>query len=72
MNKEKTDLQTMTRLDRRITCQGITQAVIVSGADPKDWEALVDRGVKVTLRMVKKIDPLERKKKANGKVQREN
>lgn len=66
MAKEKTDLQSMSRLDRRITCQGITQAVIASGADPKEWEVLVERGVKVTLRMVKKIDPLERKMKANG------
>ena len=64
--KQKTDIQSMSSLDRRILCQGIVQAVIKSGIAPVDWEQLSERGVKVTLRLLKSIDPNERKK-TNGK-----
>lgn len=62
MAKKQTDLQTMTSKDRRILVQGITQAVIKSGIAPKDWEKMALRGVKVTLRTLKSIDPNEKRK----------
>lgn len=63
MSKATTDLQTMTSRDRRILCQGITQAVINARYAPKYWEQLTIRGVKVALRTLKSIDPNERKSK---------
>jgi len=60
--KKETDLQTMISRDRRILTQGITQAVIAAGIDPKDWEKAVQRGVKVALRTLKGIDPREKRK----------
>lgn len=61
-HKSTTDLQTMTSRDRRILCQGITQAVIAAGINPKLWDKAVRRGVKVTLRMLKGLDPNEKGK----------
>lgn len=61
-----TDLKSMTGKDRRILVQGLLQAVIHSGVDPKRWNKHTKYAVRVALHTLRSIDPNEKGKKKHG------